>query len=51
VRIYAWRTILGAEGVINSGLGALGIVDEPLTFLVFNRFAVTVALVHIYCPT
>jgi len=50
VRIYAWRTILGAEGVINSGLGALGIVDEPLTFLVFNRFAVTLALVHIYLP-
>ena len=30
VRIYAWRTILGAEGVINSGLGALGVIDEPL---------------------
>jgi len=50
VRIYAWRTILGAEGVINSGLGALGVVDDPLTFLVFNRFAVTIALVHIYLP-
>jgi spermidine/putrescine transport system permease protein len=50
VRIYAWRTILGAEGVINSGLGALGVIDDPLTFLVFNRFAVTIALVHIYLP-
>jgi len=50
VAIYAWRTILGTEGVINSGLGALGVIDEPLTFLVFNRFAVTIALVHIYLP-
>jgi len=50
VRIYAWRTILGSEGVINSGLNALGIIDAPLTFLVFNRFAVTLALVHIYLP-
>jgi ABC-type spermidine/putrescine transport system permease subunit I len=50
VRIYAWRTILGTEGVINSGLKALGLIDDPLTFLVYNRFAVTVALVHIYLP-
>lgn len=50
VRIYAWRTILGSDGVINSGLTALGVIDSPLTFLVFNRFAVTVALVHIYLP-
>src|SRR4051794_30690972 len=45
VRIYAWRTILGTEGVINSGLRALGVIDSPLTFLVYNRFAVTIALV------
>jgi spermidine/putrescine transport system permease protein len=50
VRIYAWRTILGTEGVINSGLQALGVIDSPLTFLVYNRFAVTIALVHIYLP-
>jgi spermidine/putrescine transport system permease protein len=50
VRIYAWRTLLGSEGVINSVLEALGAIDEPLGFLVFSRFAVVVAIVHILLP-
>ncbi|HUR17190.1 MAG TPA: ABC transporter permease [Candidatus Limnocylindrales bacterium] len=50
VRIYAWRSILGSNGLLNSGLERLGLVDEPLGFLLYNRFAVTVALVHIFLP-
>ena len=29
VRIYAWRTILGSEGVINETLLSLGLIAEP----------------------
>ena len=50
VRIYAWRTMLGEHGVVNSALESLGIIDQPLGFLIFNRFAETVALVHIFLP-
>jgi spermidine/putrescine transport system permease protein len=50
VRIYAWRTMLGEHGVVNSALESLGLIDHPLGFLIFNRFAVTVALVHIFLP-
>ncbi len=50
VRIYAWRTILGDSGLLNSALESLGIIDEPLGFLLFNRATVTIALVHIYLP-
>ena len=50
VRIYAWRSILGENGALNRGLQLLGIIDEPLGFLLYNRFAVTVALVHIFLP-
>ena len=50
VRLYAWRTILGENGLLNSGLEGLGLIDEPLGFLLYNRFAVTVALVHIFLP-
>jgi spermidine/putrescine transport system permease protein len=50
VRIYAWRSILGENGLLNSGLRRLGIIDEPLGFLLYNRFSVTVALVHIFLP-
>jgi spermidine/putrescine transport system permease protein len=50
VRIYAWRTMLGTDGVINSALESLGAIDQPLGFLVFSRFAVVVAIVHILLP-
>lgn len=50
VRIYAWRSVLGSNGLINSGLRRTGLIDEPLGFLLYNRFAVTVALVHIFLP-
>jgi spermidine/putrescine transport system permease protein len=50
VRIFAWRTMLGRNGAINRGLESIGLIDEPLDFLLYNRFAVTVALVHIFLP-
>lgn len=50
VRIFAWRSILGEHGLLNSGLQGLGLIDEPLGFLLYNKFAVTVALVHIFLP-
>jgi spermidine/putrescine transport system permease protein len=50
VRIYAWRTILGENGLLNSGLERIGLIDEPLRILLYNRFSVTVALVHIFLP-
>ena len=50
VRIFAWQSILGGNGLLNSGLRRLGIIDEPLGFLLYNRFAVSVALVHIFLP-
>ena len=50
VRIYAWRTILGRNGLINSGLVEAGLIGEPLEFLLYNWFSVVVALVHIFLP-
>ena len=50
VRIYAWRTILGRNGLINKGLMQLGVIDEPLGFLLYSLFSVTMALVHIFLP-
>jgi spermidine/putrescine transport system permease protein len=50
VRIYAWRSILGGNGLLNDGLERLGLIDHPLGFLLYSRFAITVALVHIFLP-
>lgn len=50
VRIIAWRTILGNKGVINSALLAIGAINEPLTFLLYNRFAIAITLTYICIP-
>jgi spermidine/putrescine transport system permease protein len=50
VRAYAWKIILGQEGILNGVLEAAGLIDQPLTFLLYSRWAVTVALIHIYTP-
>src|SRR5262249_58051092 len=49
VRTYGWIVLLGAEGMVNSLLLALGVVRRPLQML-NSEFAVVVALVHILMP-
>ena len=49
VRTAAWVVLLQREGVVNSLLVATGIVDQPLP-MIFNRFAVYVAMTHILLP-
>ena len=44
VRIYAWRMLLGRNGIINGALESLGIIDQPIDALLFNKFAVIVVL-------
>lgn len=46
LRVFAWKVILGYNGLINSGLMTLGVIDEPLTFILYNRSAVIITLTH-----
>jgi len=50
VRIYAWRTILGKQGLLNTTLQYLGLIDEPLDFLIYSQFAVIVTLCGLLLP-
>jgi spermidine/putrescine transport system permease protein len=50
VRGYAWKTILGSEGVLNSFLQYLHLTHEPVAFLLYSPFAVVLMLTHIYTP-
>jgi len=50
VKIYAWKSILGADGLLNQALMALGLTDQPLAFLIYSRGAVVIALVHFLLP-
>ena len=49
VRTTAWVVLLQGEGVINSALAWIGIIDHPLE-LIFNRGGTIVAMTHIQLP-
>lgn len=50
VRGYAWKTILGSDGVLNGLLQYLHITHQPVSFLLYSPFAVVLMLTHIYTP-
>jgi spermidine/putrescine transport system permease protein len=50
VRGYAWKTILGSDGVLNGFLQYLHLTKQPVGFLLYSPFAVIVMLTHIYTP-
>ena len=48
IRMISWIPLLGREGVFNRALQGMGLIDEPLLFLLFSDFAVVVAYVHLF---
>ena len=50
IRVFLWKVILGYNGVINSSLTGLGIIDEPLTFILYNVNSIVLTLAHAYAP-
>lgn len=50
MKIYAWKTILGNEGVLNSGLIATGLIDRPIAALLYSPTAVVITLLYFLLP-
>jgi spermidine/putrescine transport system permease protein len=50
IRYFAWRTILGSGGVLNSVLLGTGLAAEPVQAFAYSPTAVVIALVHVYLP-
>jgi len=50
IRVFLWKVILGYNGVFNTTLQTLGVIDEPLTFILYNANAVVITLAHAYAP-
>jgi spermidine/putrescine transport system permease protein len=50
LRVMAWKIMLGSDGVINSFLRYVGLIDEPLTILLYNRSAVVITLIYVWIP-
>ncbi len=49
-KIYAWKTILGPSGAINSALIATGAIEQPIDMFLYSPVAVVVALTHYLLP-
>ncbi|QUS35063.1 ABC transporter permease [Falsirhodobacter algicola] len=50
IRVFLWKVILGYNGVMNVALMKVGIIDEPVTFLLYNVNSVVITLAHAYAP-
>lgn len=50
IRVFLWKVILGFNGVINTGLINIGLIEEPLTFILYNVNAVIITLAHAFAP-
>lgn len=50
VKIYAWKSILGREGIINGVLQWAGVIDEPLTFFIYSANGVVITLTYFLLP-
>ena len=48
IRMISWIPFLGRNGLVNQGLISMGLIDQPLEFLLYSDFAVILAMVHLY---
>ena len=50
MKIYAWKTILGNEGLLNTALISMGVIDQPISALLYSPGAIVVTLIHFVLP-
>ena len=50
VKIYAWKSILGRDGIFNLALIRLGLIEEPLTALIYSANAIVITLTYFLLP-
>ncbi|MBB3396369.1 putative spermidine/putrescine transport system permease protein [Rhizobium sp. BK538] len=48
IRMISWIPVLGRNGLVNSALVQMGIVPQPIEWLLYSDFAVVLAMVHLY---
>jgi spermidine/putrescine transport system permease protein len=50
VRIYAWRSLLSASGLVSWIMMSLGLASEPQFYLLYSSWAVIIVLMNVYIP-
>lgn len=48
IRVLAWRPMLGTEGAVNLLLARLGLIDHPISVLLFTELSVIIGMTQIY---
>jgi spermidine/putrescine transport system permease protein len=50
IRVFFWRVILAYDGPVNGTLVGLGVIDEPLAWILYSANSVVITLAHAYAP-
>ena len=50
IRVFLWRVILAYDGPVNGSLIGMGLIDEPLSWILYNANAVVITLAHAFAP-
>ncbi len=50
VRVFSWKIILGYNGVLNTALLWLGILNEPSQLFLYSQFSILLTFVHVWLP-
>ena len=50
VKIYAWKSILGRDGILNLALIKVGLIDEPLSALIYSANGIVITLTYFLLP-
>ena len=48
IRMISWIPLLGRNGLVNQTLVGMGLVQQPVEWLLFSEFSVVLAFVHLY---
>ncbi|WP_254762821.1 ABC transporter permease [Natrinema marinum] len=50
VRIYGWQIILGSKGILNSMLIWIGVLNEPISWIINTKFSIWLGLTYLWLP-
>lgn len=50
VRIYGWQIILGSQGIVNSTLIWVGLINEPIQWILNTNFSIWLGLTYLWLP-
>jgi len=50
VRVFAWKSLLGTSGILNSFLKWTGIIDQPVSFFLYSKWSMYIAFTHVWLP-